>query len=115
MFASATRELDGLLPHSCRSCENIEIDGTASRVHQSFTHTLPEVQALAINCLLYRWVLLLLPGRLEPPVSLDLSVPTDLEDLEVLFVNWSDARGSLDSAISVEKSKLHIFAEKGTF
>ena len=115
MDVSARRELDGLLPHSCKYCENIEIDGTGPDVHQSFSYTLPDVQAFAEKCMLFKWVLQLPSRRLEPPAYLGLSISTNSEDLVFLDVDWSDAHGSLESKINDEQSSLYIFAERGTF
>jgi hypothetical protein len=111
----AEQKLDGLLPHYCQECQNIEINGTGPDFEQSFVYTLPYVQARAGTCNLFKWLLRLPRGPVEPPASVKLCISADSEDLGTLAVYWSNAQGPLASETNDDPPSLHIFAEKGTF
>lgn len=106
--------MDGstLLPHSCRRCQKIiidgtiAIDGTGPTVDQSFEYTLRDVQAYAEECKLFKWSLRFQTATLQATDNLTLSIS---EDLTYFEAQWRNSRGDN------EQSSLHIFAERGTY
>jgi hypothetical protein len=103
--------------HSCKFCQEIKIDGTLNSdgwVKQSFTWTLPEVQAFAEECMLFKWILQL-TANLKATDQFTLCISTNHEDLKYFEAEWKDANGMSVPLTASEQSRLHIFAESSMF
>ncbi len=103
--------------HVCPHCQGIELDGTGPDVKQRFEFSCSDVRAFAAVCLLFRWCLNLLQGKVvpEPNDRLVFSICEGSEDIAYLDVDWKNEFGqALFTDNFYEYTSLHIFAKEGT-